>query len=124
MPSLRSLRCFGSHFQKLLKFPGCSQHLVRSGAHPNVLSEIHPPHHAGRIHKKLRWPGNVAALRASAFVEQMVTANRLSIGIRKDRKCVSGLGRQFARDFGRVHADGHRLYAGFGKLFQIFLNAS
>jgi len=103
---------------------GCGQHLIRFRTHPNIFSEIHPPHYPGGIHQKLRRPGNIAAFWPTAFVQQMITANRHSIGIGQDWERISGLARQFSRDFGSIHANGHRLYPGFSKLVQIFFDAS
>src|SRR5437899_578036 len=60
----------GKSLSVLLYPPGRGQHLVGAGADADVLSEIHPAHHAGGIHQKLRRPRDVAALRPAAFVQQ------------------------------------------------------
>src|SRR5215813_12337076 len=108
----------------LAEFSCCRQHLVSFSAYPDIFSEVGPANNAGRVHQELRRARNITARRAAALMQEIVTANYVSVWIGEDRKGVTGLGCKVPRNLRRVHADGHGTHACCLKFFQVLLNAS
>ena len=85
--------------------------LFRPRAHAKIFRQIHPPNHAVRVHKEFPRPRHVVAIGSSAFVQQVVRANRRRVWVREKGKCEARLLAQIARFFWRIHADCNRSYA-------------
>ena len=102
----------------------CSfQHLLRPGAHPEILSQVYPANGAGRIQQELSGPGNVLAINSLPRMDEIVAANSFHFRIGKKSKRVAGLLTEIARHFRGVHADRNRANSCLCELIQTLLNA-
>ena len=81
------------------------EHPLRRRPDAKILGEVHPSHGAALVDEKLRRPGDVLAFLASAFVKEVVLADRLRVRIGEKRERVAGLAPQIGRLLGRVDAD-------------------
>lgn len=86
------------------------------------MCEIAPTNGAGSVDEKLRWPGDVVAMLAGAFVEEVVARDGLRIRIGEERVGVAGFSTEIARLLGRVDADGYRLDAGGAELGEMLFD--
>jgi len=90
--------------------------LVGASANAEVAGEIDPADGAGGIDEELGGAGDVVAVDAGAFVQQIVAADHFSIGIGEKGVRVAGLAAEVLRLAGRIDADGDWPDA---KLFEI-----
>jgi len=91
----------------LLDGVGYAQHLLGSGAHPEVLSEIHPAHRSAGVHQNFSWARNGPLARALRMY-QVVAADGLSLRVRQERIGITLLAAMIARNLWQVDANRHR----------------
>jgi len=80
--------------------------LVGASANAEVAGEIDPADGAGGIDEELGGAGDVVAVDAGAFVQQIVAADHFSIGIGEKGVSVASFAAEVLRLAGRVDADG------------------
>jgi len=107
-----------------MQFPRRRQHLISSSAYANIFREVIPANNLRRVDQKLRRSRNVVPIRPTGRMQQMITPDDRRVRIRKDWERVPAFASQIARNFRRVHADRHRLYARRLEFRQSFLHAS
>ena len=97
--------------RRLGEFPGCGQHFVGAGADADVFGEVAPADDFGGVDQKFGGAGDVALIRASRLMQNMIAPNHRGVRIGKNGEGISGFCRQIARNFRRVDADRYREYA-------------
>src|SRR5439155_25449226 len=68
-----------------------TEDLLRSRADGDVVSEIDPANDAAGINQKFGGSGNVRAFRPRLWMQYIVTANDLRLGVRQQRELVTTL---------------------------------
>ncbi len=105
-------------FQQLCR----CENLLGTGAHPEILRQVHPTYSSARVDQELGGTSNVAAILSHALVHQIVRANGLRVGIGEKEKGVAGFLRVIARDLTVVGADGYRADSRLIELVQVLLD--
>jgi hypothetical protein len=82
------------------------QHLFGAGAHAEVVGEVDPANHTGRINQNFGRTGDIVAISAGPFVEQVVAADDFGVGVGEEGIGVAGFAAQAGGFTGRVHANG------------------
>jgi hypothetical protein len=80
------------------------EHLVGAGADAEVVREIDPADCSGGVDEKLRRARNVMATDASTFVQEIVAADCVGLGIREECISVASLAAELLRRRGRIDA--------------------
>ena len=101
---------------------GGLEHFVRAGADAEVAGEIDPADGAGGIEEELAGAGDIVSVDAGAFVQEIVAADYLSIGIGEKSVSVAGLAAEILGFAGRIDADGDGSDAELFKIGEAFLN--
>src|SRR5437773_9456231 len=68
-----------------------TENLLRPRAHGDVVSKVHPWDDAAGIDEKLGGSRNVRAFRPRLWMQYIVTANDLRLGVRQQRELVTTL---------------------------------
>jgi hypothetical protein len=85
--------------------PRRGQQLIRPRPHANVFCEVFPPNRSRAINQELRRTGNVRSVRTSAWVQQLVPPNDISLWIRKKWEGVATFLTEILRHVWSIHAD-------------------
>ena len=97
------------------------EHLVGTGADAEVIRQVNPTDHPGRIDQKLRRARNVLSARTTPSVQQVVSANHPGRRIRKKNVGVSLFLAVSPSDCRRVHANGGNAYSSGSKIVESLL---
>lgn len=78
-----------------------------AGPDAEIAGEIDPTDGAGRVDEELRRASDVVTVDASAFVEEIVAADYLRVGIGEKCVSVTGLAAEVLGFGGRIDANRH-----------------
>jgi hypothetical protein len=70
---------------------GGLEHLFGAGADPEIIGEVDPADCAGGVDKELRRARYVVTVDAGSFVQEIVAADYVGVGVRQERVRVAGL---------------------------------
>jgi hypothetical protein len=98
------------------------EHFVRADADAEVAGEIDPADGAGGVEKELGGAGDIVAVDAGAFVQEVISADYFGIGIGEESVGVAGLAAEILGLAGRIDTDGHGLDAELFKIRETFLD--
>jgi len=62
----------------------CSKDLVAAGAYADIVRQVHPTHRAGGINQEFGGPRNVNRFGAAPNVQEIIKADGLLLGVRKE----------------------------------------
>jgi hypothetical protein len=96
--------------------------LVGAGADAEVAGEIDPTDGAGGIEQELGGAGDIVAVDAGAFVQEVVSADYFGVGIGQESVGVASLTAEVLGLARRIDADGHGPDAELFKIGETFLD--
>ena len=65
---------------------------LRSGSHPDIIGQVHPPDRAGRVNEEFGGPRDVFASFSALRMQHSITPNRLGLRIgEKGKRVAAGL---------------------------------
>jgi hypothetical protein len=96
--------------------------LIGAGADAEVAGEIDPPDGPGGIEEELGGAGDIVAVDAGAFVQEVVAADYLGVGVGEESVSVAGLAAEILGLGGRIDTDGDGPDAELLKIGKTFLD--
>ena len=85
------------------------EHLVGAGAYPEVIREIDPADCSRGVDEEFRGSRYIVAVDAGSFVQEIVAADYVCVGIREERVGIAAFAAEVPGFGGRIDANGNGL---------------
>jgi hypothetical protein len=102
---------------------GCSENLVATGAHTEIVPQVHLAYHACEVNQEFERPLNVTSFGAASDVQEIARADDLLRGMRKKREGSASFLPEPLADFDGVNAERRHANSALAELAPLALEA-